>query len=211
MRCIIVANGIVENYKRFKTIFDTKYDLIISADGGLKHLNTIDVIPHIIVGDMDSVDDYDFKTIEENKVEIHRLPHDKNETDTEIAIDIAVLKGVDEIVMVGVTGGRLDHTMANIGLLKEIYDRGIKAEIKSDFNDIIITDRDIEIYGNPGDIVSIIPVSEKVTGVTLIGLEYPLTNKELLFGAPRGISNVFLSDRATVKVQSGYLLIMKVV
>lgn len=210
MRCVIIANGEIENYDHLITILKSE-DFLICADGGLKHLSRLKKVPNLLVGDLDSVSENDMEWIRDHHVEVVRFPKSKDESDTELAIAYALKMKPDEILLLGVTGGRLDHTMANIGLLKEIYDKGVKASIVSDYNEIFVTNKTLVLNGKIGDTVSILPISECVKGVTYQGLQYPLTDQELHFGAPRGISNVFVSEKASITVKMGYLLVMKVI
>lgn len=208
MRCIVFANGEITDYRRIESILRPD-DYIVCADGGLKHLIAMDRLPNVLVGDLDSVHEEHMQLVVKNNVKVLKFPSHKDETDTEIAIMTAVKKKPDEILLIGVTGGRLDHTLGNIGLLKELYDKGIRAQIVSEYNIIYITNDVLEITGQRGDLLSVLPISEHVKGITLEGLEYPLTDRDLHFGAPIGISNVFLGEKAKVSIKSGYVLVMK--
>jgi len=208
MRCIIFANGEIDNYQRAKTMIKPD-DYIICADGGLRHVVEMGLIPNVLVGDLDSVEEKHVALLIEKNVEILKFPKEKDDTDTEIAIAYGIKQNPSSMLLMGVTGGRLDHTLANIGLLKELYDKGIKACIHSDYNEIYITKDELTLKGQKGDLLSVLPISEHVKAVTLKGLQYPLTDRDLHFGAPIGISNVFLGETATVTVKEGYLLVMK--
>ena len=210
MRCVIISNGELNNYKRAALeIRDDDY--IVCADGGLKHAVQMALTPHVLIGDLDSVSDDDLSYLDDKSLKVLKYPAEKDETDTEIAIIHCLTFKPDEIVLMGVLGGRLDHTFANLGLLKELYEKGVYSWIHSDLNDIYMTDDFIEINGEPGDEISVMPISDVVEGITLTGLRYPLENRTLRFGAPIGVSNVFIGTRATIKVNKGYVMIMKVV
>ena len=142
--------------------------------------------------------------------EIIRHPARKDETDLELALALAKERGVEEIVVLGALGRRLDMTLANITLLADPAWQGLK---------VSLLDRSRQAYcltgpgrtpltGRPGGTVSLIPLSARVTGVTLIGLEYPLNDAVLTIGSSRGVSNVLIGDKAAVRIESGRVIII---
>ncbi|WP_129596334.1 thiamine diphosphokinase [Anaerophilus nitritogenes] len=208
MRCVIVSNGDILHYESMKEKIKD-YDFLICADGGAKHLFRMNRIPHFIVGDLDSIDEEVKKYFQEKKVIFYKFPKEKDYTDTELAVEYALEKGATEILFLGVMGSRMDHTLANITLLVDLLKKGIKAKIINEQNAIIATNEDIEIEGELGEYLSIIPLSEKVEGITLKGLKYPLSNATIHIGSSVGISNEFEEKKALIEIKKGIILIIK--
>lgn len=208
MKSLIIANGSISNYDFYKDIID-QYDCIICADGASNHAYNMNINPDIIIGDLDSIDDKVKKHFIDKNIRFNEFPSKKDKTDTEICIDYAIHIGSKEIDFIGVLGTRMDHSLANINLLYSLLKRGIKASIINENNEIHITDDKIQIAGNKGDIVSVIPIHSDVLGVTLKGLEYPLENFDLGFATSRGISNILVDDKCEVSIKSGCVLVIK--
>ena len=127
----------------------------------------------------------------------------------EICIDFAISLGVTEIIILGATGTRLDHTLTNINLLIKADNANIKATIIDKNNIINLISSNIEIKGKKGDLVSLIPITTSVEGINTIGLEYPLKNATMYIGKSLGVSNVMEDSIANVSIEKGYLLVMK--
>lgn len=192
MRAVIIGNG--DFYDEFEI---KENDYIICADGGMNHAVKYNINPDILIGDMDSVNDgCDF----ENTVV---YPCEKNETDGELAVSLAMKKGCDEVVMLGFTGNRLDHTAANICLLRVLCNSGIKAFITDKNNTVYYIKSQIELDGVCGKTISVIPLFSDMTGVCTKGLYYPLNKETLYFGKTRGISNKANEDKIEITVESG--------
>lgn len=211
MKTLIIGNGNIENYEALQNYVDDA-GYVICADGGTRHGRRYGIKPDIIIGDLDSSADPDIKFFREIGVEFLQYPTKKDKTDMEICIEKAMEKST-EIVIIGATGGRADHYLANILMLANFSDLGIDILIADENNEIrVLTNqgkKEIEIFGNGNDYVSLIPISERVEGVTTEGLKYELENKELIFGSTFSISNAFLEKSATIKMVSGRLLVVK--
>jgi len=202
MRGIIIAGGSLGNSDRCRAIIKDD-DMIICADSGYYHAVEMGVVPYAVLGDFDSAD---YDAIECNK-KIH-YPAEKDETDTEIAIRYALEQGCDELVFLGFTGGRVDHELVNVFILADMLKRGIGAYIFDGTSYIYITDSRIELSGKPGDLLSVVPITPKVTGITNGGLQYPLYDFNMEMGFSRGVSNVFEQTCAYVKIKSGMILVI---
>ena len=208
MKCIIISNGSFGDDNWARRIID-EHDFIICADGGAKHILNIGITPQVILGDFDSINPATKKYYIEKEVKFIEFPKDKDFTDTELAVEYAIEQGAKEITLMGVMGSRMDHTLANISLLMPLSVRGIHARIVDENNEIILTRESLSISGSPGEILSIIPLSERVEGLSLTGMEYPLDRATIKFGSSLGISNRFLSDHAQVDFESGSILLIK--
>ncbi len=177
-------------------------DIIIAADGGLNALNVCGAVPHYIIGDFDSlgyIPDLDNITV---------LPTEKDTTDMFEAVSAGVKKGCEVFHVYGGTGGRLDHTVANIQMLKFFSEKGIKLHLYGEnFVITAVTDSRISISGKSGDYVSVFALSDKAEGVTLSGLKYKLDNYTLTNAFPLGVSNEFTENAAEISVENGTLAV----
>jgi len=203
---LIVCGGEIKNTDFYKDYFDYA-DYIIAADGGASLMKKSGSMPDLLLGDFDSISKEDYQFYLERKVEIQKFPVEKDMTDSELAVEIAAEKGYRNIVLIGAAGSRLDHTLANIMLLKKMFDRGIKGIIANENNEVTLIKSSIVISGKEGYKVSLIPLSMQVTGVTTQGLYYPLKDAVINMGSTWGISNEFVSDKAKVTLKSGLLLV----
>lgn len=201
MRALVFAGGEVRDYEFIKNLINSD-DLLIAADSGAEHLYKIGLEPDVLIGDMDSI------TVKPYGKEIIKLNVMKDETDTEAAVRVAAEKGADDIVIVGATGTRLDHSLANLLMLKALAENGINAQITDERNVVRYIDSSFEINGTDGDIVSIIPLTRLHIEST-VGLLYEVRNDFLEVGSSRGVSNVMTSATAKVMVKSGTALVIK--
>lgn len=201
MRAVIFAGGEIKDYAYAKSRVKPN-DMLIAADSGFEHILKLNLEADTVIGDMDSVKS------EISGKEIIRLEVMKDETDTEAAVMLALKRGADEILILGATGSRIDHSLANILLLKKLNDLNVKASIADENNEIFYLDKSVELGGNKGDTVSIIPVSD-LEGITTEGLFYPLRDEVLYMGSSRGVSNVMLGDKCCVTVKNGSGFVIK--
>lgn len=208
MKCVIVANGIIKNYGYLKQIIEHS-DMVVCADGGSRHLRKVNILPDIVIGDLDSMSQADRVFFENRNVQIIRYPVRKDASDTELAVAWAMENKADDITLTGTSGKRLDHTLANIFLMKQIAAKRIACRMVDDHNEIYLISDEIRLKGSPGDLVSIIPVTEKVSGLTLAGLEYSLEDAEIFMGTSIGISNCFTGNKAFISIKTGLLAVIK--
>lgn len=185
-------------------------DLLIGADSGARFLITNGLRPDIAIGDFDSVSEEDL--LEIRKISGQTIacdPIDKDYTDTEMAIRLALDLQPTEIILLGALGTRFDHSLANVHLLALSSQQQVKMTIIDDHNKIsLISDQlIIEQQGYPN--VSLLPLSLKVEGITLDGFQYPLTDAELTIGQSLGISNVLVSSTGTISIRTGLLLVIQ--
>jgi thiamine pyrophosphokinase len=207
MRIIVLANGVLTNPESIHHWL-SGVDLIIAADGGARHCQTLGLVPQVIIGDMDSLEPHELDAFRASGVEIIRHPPRKDYTDLELALRLAVDRGGTELLVLGALGQRWDMTMANMLLLTMSRLSGVVVRIIDGAHEIMLmSDRDrVELSGRKGDILSLVPLGRDAIGVTLTGLEYPLKNDTLKVGSTRGISNVFLGPTAVVELDRGLLL-----
>ena len=191
MRAVIIGNGEICNYTYIKSLLRSD-DFIICADGGLRHAEKLGISPCIAVGDFDSYEKFDdIKSIV--------YPSHKNLTDGEIAVDYAIENGYTDILLLAMTGTRLDHTFTNIFQLAKHGN----ITLIDDNNEIYFIKDKLVLNGKKGKTMSIIPVFSNLVGVTATGVYYPLNDDALLFGEGRGNSNIITDDVCTVSVKDG--------
>lgn len=209
---IILAGAPIKNYEFIKPLLKNSADpFIICADGGTLHAKALGITPHLIIGDMDSINHHLLEEYEKKGTKISKFPIEKDEIDTELAIKEAVALGHDQLTLLGVTGGRLDQTLANIHLLVYAAQLGAEAVIIDEENHLclITPQQQREIMGNEGDTISLIPLTTQVTGVSTRGLKWELTNRVFAVGKPYGISNKFTGKKAVFQIEDGLLLLIR--
>ena len=200
MRAVIICGGAISDYGYIKSLIG-RDDLIICADSGYDHALKMSLAVDLVVGDFDSI------THLPQDVACVRYPAKKDQTDTEIAIEQARQRGRDDFLLLAATGTRLDHTLANILLLKDFLMRKERAAIIDEHNKIMITDSVLSLREPKGSIVSLIPLTE-CFGVTSEGLEYPLNETSLVVGRSLGVSNIMGADCARISIRGGTLLVI---
>lgn len=210
MKTLIITGGKINKNFIKKHLKTNKYDIIIAVDKGLEALNKLKVKPTYIVGDFDSVENKVLKKYERLNIKIKRLVPEKDLTDTQSALELAIELGALEIIMIGAIGTRIDHTLANIHIMKEAIKRNINIKIINENNEIILTNKSIKIKKDDNyKYISIIPLTTKVTGITIKGMKYKLENYTLEIGNSLGISNEQISEEAEINITDGILIIIK--
>ena len=207
MKAVIVANGVPENPVFDRTLVPAEA-LIIAADGGADYCRELGLQPDVIIGDMDSIrQDPDTKPAYQG-VDIIRHPVRKDATDLELAIRLALERGADSLIILGALGGRWDMSIGNLLLLTLPELKGIPVRLIDGRCEIAILSgkQATTFHGRPGDTLSLIPAAADATGISLAGLEYPLTNATLPRGTSRGTSNVLTGREARVSLESGSLI-----
>jgi thiamine pyrophosphokinase len=215
LKALIVADGDVPSRSIVDRLLGGDRDedrLVIAADGGALKAEAIGMHPDVVVGDGDSLTPAAIGRLRREGVTVKLHPADKDESDTELAVREALDRGADGFVVIGAFGGlRIEHTVANLLLLclPELAGRAVLADGASTVRLMGVAGEDqTEVRGAPGDFVSLLPLSEQVSGVTTSGLRYELTDESLIQGPARGLSNVLLRPTATVSTQSGRLLVI---
>ncbi|MCL2199009.1 MAG: thiamine diphosphokinase [Defluviitaleaceae bacterium] len=199
-RAVIISGGKITDYKYIKSQIKST-DTIICADSGYAHAVSMGVTPSIVVGDLDSVGEIP------DGVFVLRYPQKKDLTDTEIAIEYAREKGFNEFLFLAATGGRMDHCLTNILLLKSFLPGNKNAAIIDEYNKIMITDSRLQLCEPCGSLVSLVPLTD-CQGVSTKNLEYPLHDADMYVGKGLGVSNVMIADNAEVTVKNGILFVI---
>ncbi|PZD93676.1 thiamine diphosphokinase [Paenibacillus sambharensis] len=185
-------------------------DILIGADSGALFLINNGYTPHLAIGDFDSVTAGEFELIQSRSRKTEACdPVDKDYTDTELAMIRALSFQPSEIRFIGALGTRFDHSIANIHLLVKANEARVPAVIDDAHNEIRLTDAELVIRKAGFDQVSLLPLTPVVTGVTLDGFQYGLTDAVLVMGQSLGISNILLKDEGVISVKSGMLLVIQ--
>lgn len=201
MRAVIFANGWLNQPTALRAD-----DLLIAADGGARHCLELGLHPTAVIGDLDSLSEAELSKLETAGAKIITYPRRKDYTDLELALNYALDLGADEILILAALGARWDQTIANILLPTAFSTIPIKLIDGGQEIFFLRAGEQLEIYGQPGDTVSLIPLTGSAHGISSQNLEYPLEGDSLHFGSTRGISNVMLTSRARVSLQQGLLL-----
>lgn len=206
--CIIVSNGKIYKKDLIKLLEFNKPRRaisIIACDGASDFLKSCEVIPDIIIGDLDSVKPQTLKYFSRRKVTVKKVIN-QNKNDLEKAILYALSKKFKVINTVGFSGKRLDHTLNNLSILKKYYR---KTKIKIYDNGFIgeIIGKHAEFECRVGDVVSLIPLP-KAAGITTNGLKYPLKNGTLEFGVREGALNEAVEKNVSVRNKQGVLMVL---
>ena len=202
MRAVIFCGGEIVDYYRVRASI-RQGDMLICADSGYRHAKIMGLRPDIVLGDFDS---YEKAVVDCDHVLTY--PAKKDYTDSEIAARYALEHGCDDILLLGATGGRLDHTLGNIYLLKLIMEHGAAGELYDGVTAVWLAKGTISVSGSVGDILSVIPFGE-AADLTTKGLAYPLIHQGLA-GASTGVSNVFETERVRLDIGEGRALVVHV-
>ena len=192
-----------DDFALFKRIKITPNDLVIAADGGYDAAFTVGITPDVVIGDLDSV-----RSVIPRHVPVIKHPHEKDETDLRLCVNYAIDAGCDEIILLGVLGDRLDHSMSAMIELRYILSKGANAMILSHRCRVYIIKDSINIKKDDYSKLSLIPANSSAEGVTTAGLRYPLSNSTLTQTDNLGISNEFTAEVASVTLTKGELYVI---
>lgn len=209
MSTLIVTGGNVNTEFLKKILEENKFETIIAADKGLEALNKINVMPKYIIGDFDSVNKTTLNQYENKNIEITYLKPEKDFTDTHMAIKLAIEKRAKHITIIGATGTRMDHTLANIHALNETLQNNVPTEIINENNRIMLINKKAKLIKNTNyKYVSIIPLTTKITGLTLKGFKYNIENATINLGESIGVSNEQIEQEALIEIKEGIAILI---
>ena len=202
-RCVIVGGADINNYEYIKSCLRND-DFIVFCDSGLKHLESLQVKPGLIVGDFDSHDNphLDVETIV--------LPCEKDDTDTVFAVKEAIKRGFDDFLLIGVVGARLDQTLGNVSILLYLDALGKKGTIIDDYSEMEIVSNEPAYICDQYTFFSLLNISGIAKGITIENAKYLLDNAEITCEYQFGVSNEVLRGKvAKITVKEGKLLLIK--
>ena len=204
MICLVVGSGSIESDELLRSIAKSSR-LLICADGGAFYFQRAGITPNVLIGDFDSIKPAFLKLYKELGVEIIKYPSNKDYTDMELALDYAIIHGASRIYIMGAIGSRMDHTMSNIQLLHKLADNGVEGVVVNENNYIYLISESIEIGKKDGYMLSLVPATERVEGITTQGLTYALKDAVMHIGTGLGISNEFTGEKAVISIKKGRL------
>ncbi|MBN1667252.1 MAG: thiamine diphosphokinase [Anaerolineales bacterium] len=182
---------------------------LIAADGGGRHCLRLGLKPRIVIGDFDSLSPAEIATIEQAGAELIRYPADKDQTDLELALELALARGAQTIKLYGLLGGRWDMSFANLLLLAAPRYDALQLSVWSAKTEVHILrgGESLVLSGAPGDTISAIPIHGPANGLSYQGMLWPLENADLPAGTPRGVSNRLTAPQAVIRLEQGRLLL----
>jgi len=206
-KAVIALNGELKgNKEEYKKLIGGKDVLFVAADGGALLLESIGFLPDVIIGDFDSLTEVQYQRYQKMGIKIIKYPMEKDETDGELALQYCRERGFNNIIIVGFAGGRLDQQLTNIFLLEYAFRNGMTAFIKEPGLEIGIIEKEKVFFQKIGARFSLIPLDEKVSGVTIRGCKYSLEAESLLRYKTRGMSNIIEQEKALITIEKGLLL-----
>ncbi|MEO6467593.1 MAG: thiamine diphosphokinase [Acidimicrobiia bacterium] len=183
--------------------------LVVAADSGLGHVYALGLRPDVVVGDLDSVDPHDLARAELEGTHLERHPKDKDATDLELALAVALDRGATTVTVIGAGGGRLDHELAGLALLAAPQWARMRITAFVGTARMTIVHSDATLDGPLGSIVTLLAVGGPAAGVETEGLRWPLQDAELLPTSTLGVSNEIVSSPARVTVRTGVLFVIQ--
>ena len=185
---------------------------IIAGDRGLEALYQLKIIPNHVVGDFDSVSPEILEFYKkQSQIIFHKFNAEKDNTDTDIALQLAIRLKSSKITIMGALGKRMDHAIANIHILKDALEANIPCQMIDEYNRIYLINKEMTLEKEKvyGKYVSLIPLTSIVEGLSLTGFKYPLKDYTLPIGTSLGISNEIIGDTAHIEMKNGILIVIE--
>ncbi|HUQ17672.1 MAG TPA: thiamine diphosphokinase [Candidatus Saccharimonadales bacterium] len=209
MRSLVVFNGDLPDVA-WLAAEARRADLVIAADAAADALLGAGIRPGLVVGDLDSLSPAAVAILEEAGVPVERHPREKDATDGELALRAAVTRGATVIRIAGALGGpRVDHAIASLTLLAlpALAGRDVALITPTDTVRLLRGPVSHRVAGTGGDLISLLPLSGPVTGVTTAGLRYALERATLELGPTLGLSNELIGNDANIEIRAGALIV----
>lgn len=202
-KCILIGSAPFNNINAFNEL-DWEHSYVICADGGVDTALKYKKSPDLIIGDFDSI-----RGKLPDAIETIKLDVEKDDTDMMAAIRIALERGFTDFTLIGVLGGRFDHSIANLCVMQYLASRSCKAVmIGQDCRVFLLNGGELELKGLKDNTVSVFPYGMKSCTVSYSGLYYPLMQATLTSDNPLGVSNKIIDDNALITLHSGNALII---
>lgn len=211
-RAVIFANGELCDAKKISEQIVSS-DFLIAVDGGHHHMNSLGLIPDLVIGDLDSIQKKELIQLQNSGVEILKFPSEKDETDLELALREATTRGYLNILIVAGLGGRLDQTLGNLSLLKANFLANSLIKLDDGYEEVwnlkkSTYPKGLQINGEIGDVVSLLSFGSETKGINTEGLKYALARENLLLYQTRGVSNEMVESKAKVSLTDGELIVI---
>lgn len=211
MKGLLIASG--EFWDREALMEELKRgDLfIVCIDGGTNYAYDAGVTPDLIIGDMDSINQEILRDYKRLGVSFKEYPRDKDKTDFHLALEELEKLGIVEIAIYGIVGTRLDHTLSALGVIRKFIREDKLRFVKISLgqkSDGYVFRRRLELYGKPGEVISLIPLTDEVKGVTTYNLKYPLNNANIYLEDSLTVSNEVERSPFYIEVEEGVILVV---
>ncbi len=207
MKCLIVSGGNAPS--RDLMLKYSSSNLIIAADKGASYLLECGIIPHVLIGDFDSLDQDKLTILQNVNCKVIKYNKEKDFTDTESCLRYAMEASCDDITILGAIGTRIDHTLANINLLCIPFNEGVNCIIEDERNRIFLTRSPLFLKKDDKKYFSIFPHTDELTGLNIVGAKFELKNYNLNKNSTLTISNEFLNDVVKIDFNKGTALIIE--
>ncbi|MFC2139384.1 thiamine diphosphokinase [Bacteroidota bacterium] len=204
-KCIVFANGKPPRKNVISFLQKAGYSTLICADGGANYAYKLGLIPDYIIGDFDSIKDSVLRHYQNKSTIIKYIR--QSDTDVEKCLKFSIRKKFKDVILVGVTGDRLDHSFCNLGIVLKFSDN-INVKVLHEKSLLQIMTGDITFNTTPGETVSIYGFNSK-TKITSQGLKYPLKNMSLPFGERESTSNIAISNNVELKIRNGNVFVIR--
>lgn len=209
MKGILIASGeLFDRDSLMKELRETNF--VVCIDGGTNYAYELDIKPNMIIGDMDSIDGKILESYRSLNIPFRLYPRDKDKTDFHLAIEEIERLGIRDISIYGIVGTRLDHTLSALGIIRKYVREKrldlVKISLGRNASGYIARDR-IKIYGEPGDTVSIIPLTELVSSITTYNLKYPLNGEDIYIEDSLTVSNEIENSPCWIEFREGIVLV----
>lgn len=215
MQSLIISGGSLDMEFALSYIEKYSFGLVVAADKGMDFFYQQGMKPDYIVGDFDSADpeilQYFQNMGEGQRPVILQFQPKKDETDTELAMRIAMERGCDVIHLLGAMGSRVDHMLGNLHLLGNAMEKGVECRMVDANNRIRMVCQGITIAREEqyGKYVSLLPFTPQVKGLTLTGFQYPLEDYTLECYHSLGVSNEITAEKAEISFREGVLVVVE--
>lgn len=212
MDCVVLSGGTIEDTFAKKMLEIYSPGIVIAVDGGLRAADRLGIVPTHVVGDFDTADPglvARYREIPGIQWEKHEPM--KNDTDTDLAVSLVVRLGAKNFLVLGAFGGRMDHTLSNIHALCRALEAGVTGYLADGQNWLYLAKKQAFFSREHqfGRYISLIPFTEKVTGLTLEGFVYPLTDYTMRMGQRLGVSNELKEEAAQARWDEGILIVVE--
>ena len=204
-KCIILANGKPPQKRVFNYLIRNDFQTLICADGGANSAEKLNIVPDYIIGDLDSINPpvYDYFY---DKCEIIKVNR-QNDTDVEKCLKFAIKKKINEVILLGATGNRLDHTFCNISIVIKYFNK-ISIKILHQKSLLTAYSGNVTLRTFPDETISIYGIDSR-TKISSKGLRYRLKNIPLPFGIKESTSNVALTNEVELKIKNGIVFVIR--
>jgi len=204
-KAIILANGDPPSRTQIKYLQKIGFNKIICADGGANYAKMLNIVPDVIIGDLDSISK---NTLEHYSKKSKIIQYKRqNDTDVEKAIKYLINKKYEHIILLGATGDRLDHTICNLGIVLKFFNK-IKISILHKKSFLAAYNRNSKLITIPGETISIYGFNNK-TKIKSKGLKYPINYSVLPFGEKESTSNIAVEKHIELFIKGGIIFVIR--